>query len=177
MSELNARQALFVKEYLVDLNATQAAIKAGYAAKGAEVTASKLLRNPKVSAVIQQQKAKRNDALELDAVRVLEEIACIALSNHQNYQVDAYGQLNASEKDMRAVKKFRRRMIVDADGNVTGVDSEVELWDKPKALELLGKHMGLWGDKNQSTDSSAMELFLKLYEQALARRNQNVIGN
>lgn len=176
MSELNTRQALFVKEYLVDLNATQAAIKAGYAAKGAEVTGSKLLRNPKVSAVIEAAKTIRNDKLELDAVRVLDEIACIALSNHQNYQIDAYGQLNASERDMRAVKKFRRKMIIDSEGNVTGIDAEVELWDKPKALELLGKHMGLWGDKNQPPETSAMELFLKLYEQALARRNQNTIS-
>lgn len=174
--ELNTRQQMFVKEYLVDLNATQAAIKAGYAEKGAEVTGSKLLRNPKVSAVIEQAKQARNTALEITAQRVVEELICVALSNHQNFQIDAYGHLNASEKDMRAVKKMRRRMILDANGNVTGVDTEVEFWDKNKALELLGRHMGMW-DKEKPNDNGAFEMFIKLFESAIIRRNQTCIGN
>jgi phage terminase small subunit len=72
------KQQLFAREYLVDLNGTQAAIRAGYAARGAEVTASRLLRNPKVATAIAEAQARRFDRLDMDADRVLLELARIA---------------------------------------------------------------------------------------------------
>lgn len=68
---LTPKQALFVREYLVDLNATQAAVRAGYSRKGAEVTGSQLLRNPKVSDAVNAAAAKRSQRLELTAEEVI----------------------------------------------------------------------------------------------------------
>lgn len=75
---MNDKQRRFVQEYLVDLNATQAAIRAGYSAKTAYSQGQRLLKHVEVAAAIAKGKQKRSDALELtqdDVVRGLHEIA------------------------------------------------------------------------------------------------------
>lgn len=71
MAKLTARQKTFVAEYLVSLNATQAAIKAGYSKKTAEVQASRLLRNVQVATAVQKSMEKRAQRTEIDQDRVL----------------------------------------------------------------------------------------------------------
>src|SRR5665213_2755978 len=71
---MNARHARFVQEYLVDGNGTAAAVRAGYARAGAHVTASRLLRNPKVAEAVAKGQQRTGERLRLDRVRVLEEI-------------------------------------------------------------------------------------------------------
>lgn len=83
IGQLNERQLAFVKEYLTDLNGTQAAIRAGYAAKGAEVTASKLLTNPKVAAEIARQTKARFEKLDIDADALLKRAETILLADPQ----------------------------------------------------------------------------------------------
>ena len=63
MSKLNEKQKTFCREYLVDLNATQAYIRAGYSEKGASVSGSQLLANPSVQAFIQKASKKRQERL------------------------------------------------------------------------------------------------------------------
>lgn len=65
MAGLNARQKRFVEEYLVDLNATQAAIRAGYSEKTAESQASRLLRNVKVAAAVEAGKAELSERTQV----------------------------------------------------------------------------------------------------------------
>jgi phage terminase small subunit len=74
---LNERQEAFVREYLTDLNGTQAAIRAGYSRKGAEVTASKLLTHPKVAAEIARLTKERFKKLDLNADDLIERAATI----------------------------------------------------------------------------------------------------
>lgn len=76
---LTPRQQRFVDEYLIDLNATQAAIRAGYSKNGAEVTASKLLRVAKVSAEVNRLMAKRAEKLEITAAGISAELQSIAV--------------------------------------------------------------------------------------------------
>ena len=71
---LSPKQELFVKEYLVDLNATQAAIRAGYSAKTANAAAGRLLVNVSVAAAIQAAKAERMERIEIKADDVLKGI-------------------------------------------------------------------------------------------------------
>ncbi|MBA9088732.1 phage terminase small subunit, partial [Fontibacillus solani] len=78
---LTAKQQLFVKEYLVDLNATQAAIRAGYSAKTAEQQASRLLSNVKVQDAIQKAMSKRSEKVEIKAERVLQRWIDIAFAD------------------------------------------------------------------------------------------------
>ncbi|MNC39968.1 Terminase small subunit [compost metagenome] len=78
---LTAKQQLFVKEYLIDLNATQAAIRAGYSAKTAEQQASRLLSNVKVQEAIQKAMSKRAEKVEIKAERVLQRWIDIAFAD------------------------------------------------------------------------------------------------
>ncbi len=71
---LTARQERFVDEYLVDLNGTQAAIRAGYSVKAAHVTGSRLLTNAKVAAAISAAKQERSEATKIDAEYVLRKL-------------------------------------------------------------------------------------------------------
>jgi len=71
MTELTPKQAQFCQEYLIDLNATQAAIRAGYSKNGAEVTGCKLLTNAKVARLIQELKDARSERTEITADYVL----------------------------------------------------------------------------------------------------------
>lgn len=80
-NSLSPKQAMFVKEYLVDLNGTQAAIRAGYSAKTADVQASRLLANAKVQAAIQEAMSKRSERVEITADMVLEHWWKVATAN------------------------------------------------------------------------------------------------
>ena len=83
---LTPKQLLFTKEYMVDLNATQAAIRAGYSEKGADVQGCKLLAKPKVKAVIQAAMDKRTERLEITSDRILQEIAKLAAESREFIQ-------------------------------------------------------------------------------------------
>lgn len=78
---LTPRQQRFVDEYLIDLNATQAAIRAGYSAGSAEVEGSRLLRNAKVAAEVSSRKAERSERTEITQDRVLAELWAIATAD------------------------------------------------------------------------------------------------
>jgi phage terminase small subunit len=75
---LTLKQARFVEEYIVDLNGRQAAIRAGYSPKTAEVQASRLLRNAKLQATLESAIRERSKRAELSSDRVVEELARIA---------------------------------------------------------------------------------------------------
>lgn len=74
-SELNVKQRRFVEQYLIDLNGTQAAIRAGYSHNGAEVTGHRLLRHPKIAALVVEGQAKLSEKSGIDALWVLNEAA------------------------------------------------------------------------------------------------------
>ena len=80
-STLRDKHARFVAEYLVDLNATQAAIRAGYSAKTAEQQGYRLLRNVQIAAAVAEGHRKRLNRLDITAERVLNEVARIAFSD------------------------------------------------------------------------------------------------
>lgn len=81
MGGLNPKQQRFVKEYLIDLNAKQAAIRAGYSEKTAEVQGCRLLRNVQVKAEIERNLAKVVKKLDITHERIMEELALIGFSD------------------------------------------------------------------------------------------------
>ena len=83
MAKLTEKQKRFVQEYLVDLNATAAAKRAGYSEKSASRIAVELLNKTQVSAEIQKQQAKRQKRVEITQEKVLEELAAIARSEER----------------------------------------------------------------------------------------------
>lgn len=143
---LTARQALFVSEYLKDLNGTQAAIRAGYSPKAAEVQASENLRKPKIQLAIRegQKAAEARSTVTVD--RVLLELARVAFSDTTVVAFIEGGRLVI--KDTKDVDEGNRRAIAELSqsfGNTSTL--KVKMHDKIKALELLGRHLAMFKDK------------------------------
>lgn len=152
-ARLNPRQAAFVREYLVDLNGTQAAIRAGYSSACASVQASKLVADPKIADAIARGKAQRLVAVNIAAADVLSEMDALARSNVNHYVISDEGQVElapgAPANAMAAIQSIKRRTRVELRGTgenevVTKYyDVELKLWDKPGSLKLMGKHAGV----------------------------------
>lgn len=149
MADLNPRQQRFVDEYLIDLNATQAAVRAGYSKKTAEQIGSRLLRNVKVAKAVAKAQAKRAERTGVTADRVLQELAVIGFSDIRHLVMNEFGKLELAEKApdhaMRAVASVKYRSRTDEDGNSTN-EAEYRLWDKNTALANMGRHLGMFAD-------------------------------
>lgn len=114
---LTPKQERFVAEYLIDLNASQAAARAGYSARTAEQQGHQLLKKTLVAQAIQKAMQKRSERVERNADDVL--------------------------RDIQAVKLDAVQIITDRDGNRVMADRPAAL----KALELEGKHYKMFTDK------------------------------
>ena len=143
------RREVFCREYLVDFNGTRAAVAAGYSKRTARFKAHDLLQEPNIQQRITQLKDERVDRLQIKADDVLRELAHIGFSNVTNYQLDDSGVTlaeGASQDAMKAVAGIKRRSFIDRQG-CHHVEVEFKLWDKVKALEDLGKHLGLFQEQ------------------------------
>ena len=147
---LTPAQATFVDEYLVDLNATQAAIRAGYAEKTAYSQGQRLLKNVEVKAQVAKGMENRSQRTGITQDRVLEELQGLAFSNVDDYVVSPEGRLVPAEgrpkEVMRAVSSIKYRTRTTGAGKSLEVVREVEfrVWDKPNTLKLAGRHTGLF---------------------------------
>lgn len=153
--KLTAKQVRFVDEYLVDFNATQAAIKAGYKAKTAHVIGAENLRKPKIAEEIARRQKDLQKRTEISQDRVVKELARIAFADVTDY---AYVMQAIIERDgvkvpveSAVIKETydltddQRAAIASIKQGANGV--EIKLHDKIKALELLGRHIGMFNDK------------------------------
>lgn len=152
--ELTDLQRAFVAHYLVTLNAKKSALKAGYSPQTAEEQGYQLLRNPSVRRELRKAMARRARRLELSADNVLREIARLAFSDVRSVlsfsaervefkasdalHSDAAAAIQSVQSDTRT------RRYKDGDAETT-VTLKVKLHDKMRALELAGRHLGLWG--------------------------------
>lgn len=153
MTRLTPRQSAFVREYLVDLNAAQAAVRAGYSAKTAESCGPRMLRNAQVRKEVERLQSERAKRLDLTADHVLHELVRIArVDVGEAFTED--GRL----KPLKDIPEDVRRAIAGLDveelfegvgeeRTQVGVVKKVKFWNKVQALELLAKHLGLLRDK------------------------------
>lgn len=143
---LNERQKRFCNEYMIDLNATQAAIRAGYSVKTAQEQSARLLSNVMIQGEIQRLQAEISRRTGISQDRVIRELAKIAFLNPMNL-VTPEGRIRdgASQDDLSCIEgvKFKRS---DSDTGYSE-EREVKIASKLKALELLGKHLGMFNDK------------------------------
>ena len=141
------KQKRFCEEYLVDLNATQAAIRAGYSTNTAGAIGTENLQKPKIRAYIDKALAERSKRTGINADRVIQELARIALVNPPDVidAADATVKDGASRDDTAAILSVKVKKIPTQDGEI--VEREIKMADKIKALELLGKHLGMFKDK------------------------------
>lgn len=145
MRKLTPKQSIFVKEYLVDLNGTQAAIRAGYSPRTANEQAARLLANDSVSEAVAVSMAKRSAKIEVNADYVLARLAEID-------QMDVLDILNddMTLKPVSAWPQTWRRYLSGFDvaemkdgPDPIGILKKIKWPDKVKNLELLGKHVGV----------------------------------
>lgn len=147
MARMTEKQKRFVEEYLIDLNATQAAIRAGYSPKYADREGHKLVENSRVSEAIEKALAERSRRTGINQDRVVQELAKIAFVKITDVVNDDCEILpDADEADLAAIESVKVKSIPTKSGEV-GVEREIKLSSKLKALELLGKHLGMWNDK------------------------------
>ena len=180
---LTDKQKRFCEEYLIDLNATQAAIRAGYSPKTAEQTASRLLRNVKVQEYIAKRQKELSRSTQITQERVIKELALIAFSNNADYArvvekkmqtevdgmlVDVLGE-DGKPIMYRTVQPVLTDELTEEQKRALAVIKkgrdglEVKSFDKVRALELLGKHLGIFTEKieanvNDTTRSELQEL-------------------
>lgn len=144
---LTPKQQLFVDEYLIDLNATQAAIRAGYSPKNADKIGSELLGKTRVSDAIKTAMAERSRRTGINQDRILVELAKIALVNPEkvvNFD-EATIRKDALPDDLAAVASVKVKRFPTKDGE--GIEREIKFYDKTKALDLAGRHLGMFKDK------------------------------
>ena len=144
--KLTEKQKRFVEEYLIDLNGTQAAIRAGYSAKTANEQASRMLANVSIQQAISEKMAERSKRTGVNQDRVVQELAKIAFLKMTDV-VDHNGKIkdDASEDDLSCIESIKYKHSDTDTGSST--EREVKTASKLKALELLGKHLGMWNDK------------------------------
>lgn len=152
---LNAKQQRFVEEYLIDLNATRAAIRAGYSEKTAHTQGPRLLYNAEVQEAVEAAKLARSMRTQVTADRVLEELARIGFSDLRNVMTREGALLSPGEWDDNTAAAISSLEVVttykgeeDEEGRkVPEHVHKIKTWDKNSALEKLGKHLGLFSDK------------------------------
>lgn len=144
---LSPKQERFTEEYLIDLNATQAAIRAGYSVRTANEQGSRLLSNVSVRARIDETLAERSRRTGINQDRVIRELARLAFVNAPDVinMDEAMIRADASPDDTAAIASVKVKRIPGEAGD--GVEREIRLADKLKALELLGKHLGMFSDR------------------------------
>lgn len=158
-NKLTPKQRRFIDEYLIDLNATRAAIRAGYSKKTAGPIAAENLSKPIIQAEIQKRRNRLQSKLEITQERVLQELAAIAFANGADYaKVVNSGLLPTVEMiPTDELPPEKLPAIAGIKANQYGV--EVKLHDKVKALELLGKYLGTFdgGPAQEQTENNLFE--------------------
>ena len=146
--KLTDKQEMFCQEYMVDLNGTQAAIRAGYSEDTAKTIAGQNLSKLIIQERLSELKKSRSEKVEISAEMVVKELKSIAFSRVIDYwQGDTFGRSfvltpkafeDMPEEAKSAISSIEQN--IDKDGNIT---FKIRLWDKMKSLEMLCKHLGI----------------------------------
>ncbi len=148
MTRLTPRQRRFVEEYLIDLNATQAASRAGYKNTSAFKNAHRLLKKPHVRAALDAALEDRAERATIKSHQVVEELAHLAFANMADY-VD-FSSRGVNVKDIAELPDGAARSIAEVSESKTanGGTIKFKLHDKLRALDALAKHLGLYRDQS-----------------------------
>lgn len=175
--KLNARQQRFVDEYLVDLNATQAAIRAGYSRHTARMIGSENLTKPDIASAIQEALQERSARTQITADRVLRELARIAFFDIRRLLDDNGEPLPLQDLDddtaagIAGLETATERGQRDSDGNEAPATHirKYRIADKNAALTNAMRHLGMLRDRVEMNGTITLTDLLK---QAAARRGQ-----
>lgn len=157
MANLTPKQQRFVEEYLIDLNATQAAIRAGYSEKSAQEIGAENLSKPMVAKAIQEALQERKERVQIDADYVLKRLVEIDQMDVLDIMDD-----DGNVKPLRDWPKIWRQYISNIEtismDDADGVFKKIKWPDKVKNLELLGKHVSVGAFKDKVEHSGKLEI-------------------
>lgn len=184
-SGLNGRQQLFVLEYLVDRNAEQAAIRAGYSPKYARGNAHKLVANSCIAAEIQRLGQKTAQKLEITRESIMQELAAVGFARVTDFVsvetepatrlaihpitgeiIDVPGGYRQTVRitDTDELPEQKAAALAGIKQGANGI--EVKLHDKVRALELLGKAVGVFDSGRDTSTDATNNLFEAIVESA-----------
>ncbi len=161
--QITEKEKAFTREYIIDKNGAGAAIRAGFSARVAKQQACALMKRKHVGDEIARLLQKQGERLEISADRVIKEIAKLAFSDICQL-FDSGGLLkdvSSLENDVSAtVSSVESLEEYDGHGDqkvLIGNTKKVKLWDKTKALEMLGRHFKLFSDVVITRDGDFLE--------------------
>ena len=178
MNKWKLREELFVRAYLIDLNATKAAIAAGYSEKGADVRGVELLGRRRVQDLVAQFSKEKLTKLDISAEWILNELRKLA-----GYDASAVFEDDGSLKPISQWDESNKAALVGMDheklfdhfgpgqSKHVGTTRKVKLADKLRALELLGKYRKLFTEKIEvSADDTLVNVLNAARKRALGRK-------
>lgn len=170
VSPVTENQKIFADEYLIDLNATRAYKVAYPNVKNdntAAVNASRTLRIAKVQEYISERQMERQERTEVTQDQVVRELAAIAFAKTTDYVEVRDGRVLI--KDTDELSDIQIKAIAGIKEGANGI--EIKMYGKEKALELLGRHLGMWNDKLEVSGlAESQAKFAELLEQRKQRR-------
>ena len=177
---LTPQQERFCQEYLIDLNATQAAVRAGYSKKGATVRGSELLAIRKVESRIAFLMSERAMRTQVTQDRVLSELAAVgftAFTELANWDEDSLSFIpsdalaEAAKRSVKAVKS-KRTIRRDDNGETETVEMEISQHDKLSALDKLAKHLGMYRPDEGTGRTSGLDALVELMAARKRQRDE-----
>ena len=167
---LRPKQRKFVEEYLIDLNASQAAIRAGYSHRTAAIIGFENLRKPKIIAALQLRRAELAQQIKVTPESVVAEIAKIAFADMETYV--QWGPKGVTLKDSEELPEGASEVVLEVSETTTkdGGTVRFKLHDKKGALDSLAKHLGILVEKHEVTgkDGGPIQTDMKVILDALA---------
>lgn len=158
INKLTAKQERFCDEYIIDLNATQAAIRAGYSEKTAHSIGNENLTKPEIQNRIKEKQQEIQERNKIKADDVVQELAKIGFMTIDeifdgNNHIKEVDMLSDKAKASISSIKITQKTYGKDDNETTEVTKEVKLWDKGKALVELGKHLGIFKEDNEQKNN------------------------
>ena len=150
IKKLTPKQRQFVDEYLIDLNATQAAIRAGYSVRTAAEIGRQNLMKLEIQNAIWKVQAERSARTEITADRVVKELARIAFANPRKIFKWGPGGITLLDSEQLTDDEAAVSEVSETTTE-NGGSIKAKLHDKIKALDLLGRHLGMFVDKQEIT--------------------------
>lgn len=150
---MTKKQKRFIEEYLIDLNATQAAIRAGYKPGTAYSIGSENLKKPEIKAGIDKAMAERSKRTGINQDRILLELARIGFAKITDVVDPKTGKIKegALEDDLACIQSIKIKP------GEFGTEREIKMYDKKSALVDLGKHLGMFtGNSSAALDDEVV---------------------
>lgn len=158
-TKLTAKQRAFCEEYLIDLNASQAAMRAGYSKKTSPAIGTENLHKPLIAAYIAAELKKRSEATGITAERVLREMGRIAFADIREFYKEDGSLKSVTELGDDAAAAMAGMDIEelfdfsDRKKTQVGIVKKIKLHAKVTALDQLARHLGMFERDNRQRDS------------------------